>query len=460
MRVSHNLSANFDDPNLVSASGLVPVMALAERAGLYDLVGEHVRVPGPAGANVVLKVPALIAGMVAGADSIDDMDLLRHGGMDRLVAGVRAPTTLGTHLRAYSFGHVRQLDAVASRFLVDLAGQAPGLLAGADQVAYVDIDDTMRRTYGYQKQGVGYGYNKVKGLNVLIATISTPIAAPVLAGTRLRKGNVNSARGAGKFVADTLATAARAGVTGQVTMRTDSAYYNADVVAACQGAGACFSITARQDNAVTAAISRIPQDAWTGIKYPKAIWEEEEQRWISDAEVAEIPYTAFTSRRKASRVTARHIVRRVKRLNPKNMPTGQGEMFTVYRYHAVFTDSPLSMLDAEASHRDHAIVEQVIAELKDGPLAHMPSGNFSANGAWTVLTAIAFNLTPAVGTLASRRHARARIATIRTHLINVPARIAKRSRRQFLHLPTSWPWQHAWEALFTTVLGPPPAAAA
>ncbi len=454
MRVCHNLSADFDDPNLIACAGLVPVMALAQKAGLPDLVADHVAVPGSPGANADLKVATLVAGMVAGADSIEDMDLARHGGMPKVFAGCRAPTTLGTHLRGYQFGHVRQLDAVASRLLVNLAGQAPLLVGGADQVAYLDIDDTMRETHGYAKQGVGYGYTGAKGLNVQVATLSTPTAAPVIAGTRLRKGNTSSAHGAPRMIADALCTAKKAGATGLVTVRADSAYYNHDVITATSTAGAYYSVTARMDRAVTAAITRIPEHAWVGIKYPEAIWEEEEQRWISEAEVAEVPYTAFTSRPKDQHVTARLIVRRVKRLNAKSVPAGQEEMFSTHRHHGVFTNSPLSMLAAEASHRDHAIVEQVIADLKAGPLAHAPSGSFSANGAWTVLAAIAYNLTRAAATLASARHARARPATIRAQLINIPARIANRARRLRLHLPTNWPWQHPWDAMFDAALVP------
>src|SRR3954453_15742881 len=213
MQVSHSVSAVFDDLNLVSAAGLAPVLALAERAGLHQLVAEHLTVPGSAGANTVVKVPALGAGMVAGADSIDDMGLLRHGGMDRLFSEVRAPTTLGTCLRGFRFGHVRQLDAIASRLLVGLSAMAP-LRAGADQVAYVDVNDTMRETHGYQKQGVDYGYSKVKGLNALLAIVSTPVAAPVIAATRLRTGSTNSGRGACRLVTDALGTAGRAGPQG------------------------------------------------------------------------------------------------------------------------------------------------------------------------------------------------------------------------------------------------------
>jgi hypothetical protein len=459
MRVSHKLTAVFDDPNLVSVAGLAPVMALAERAGLHDLVAEHVTVPGSAGANAAVKIPAVLAGMVAGADSISDLNLLRHGGMGRLFDGMRAPTTLGTFLRAVSFGHVRQFDAVASRLLIALAKATPGL-AGADQVTYVDVDET----HGYAKQGTGYGYSGVKGLNALVATVSTPLSAPVIAATRLRRGATNSAKGAFRLIGDALATARQAGAGtapgGLITVRADSAFYNHKMVAAARRGGARFSITARMDPAVRRAIAAIGEDAWTAIKYPNAIWEEDEQRWISDAEVAEIEFTAFTSRRKAEHVPGRLIVRRVKRLNPASVPAGQTALFGEYRHHAVFTDSELSMLAAEAAHRDHAIVEQVIAELKAGPLAHLPSGKFTANAAWLVLAAMAFNLTRAAGSLAGTFHAKARTATIRAQLINIPARIASSARRLRLHLPRDWPWQTGYDQLFTATLAPPGAAAA
>jgi hypothetical protein len=232
------------------------------------------------------------------------------------------------------------------------------------------------------------------------------------------------------------------------------------MVAAARRGGARFSITARMDPAVRRAIAAIGEDAWTAIKYPNAIWEEDEQRWISDAEVAEIEFTAFTSRRKAEHVPGRLIVRRVKRLNPASVPAGQTALFGEYRHHAVFTDSELSMLAAEAAHRDHAIVEQVIAELKAGPLAHLPSGKFTANAAWLVLAAMAFNLTRAAGSLAGTFHAKARTATIRAQLINIPARIASSARRLRLHLPRDWPWQTGYDQLFTATLAPPGAAAA
>jgi len=269
MRVSHSypaISATFDDPNLVSCAGLAPAMALAQRAGLAELVADTLTLKAKGGVNAHVKVPALVAGMVAGADSIDDMDLLRHGGMQRLFNGVRAPSTLGTFLRSFTFGHVRQLDAVASRFLVGLAKNAP-ILPGAGQGVFVDIDDTIKATYGYQKQGVGYGYTKVKGLNALLAIVSTPVCAPVIAATRLRRGGTNSVRGAARLVADALVTAKACGAGGLITVRADSAYYAHDVLAAARRGGARFSVTVRMNSAVVTAISEIEESAWTPIRY-------------------------------------------------------------------------------------------------------------------------------------------------------------------------------------------------
>lgn len=268
MRVCHVKSARFDDPSLVSAAGLVPVMALAQRAGLAGLVAAHVGVPGTAGANAPGKVAAVVAGMVAGADSFEDLAVLRHGAMGRLLAGASAPTTLGTHLRAYAFGHVRQLDAVASRLLTSLAWSTP-VPAGVEQVAWVDVDDTIKAMHGYAQQGVAYGYSRVKGLNAQLAVVSTPLGAPVIAGVRLRKGNVASAHGAPKLIADAVATARRCGAAGMLTVRADSAYYQRPVVAAARAAGARFSITARSNPQITKAIASIDPDAWTAIKYPR-----------------------------------------------------------------------------------------------------------------------------------------------------------------------------------------------
>ena len=244
-------------------------------------------------------------------------------------------------------------------------------------------------------------------------------------------------------------------------VRADSAFYGRDVLAAINRAKARFSITARQDAAVKRAIAAINEDAWTTIRYPNAVFDDQLGQLVSDAEVAEVPFTAFASRGRKHAVTARQIVRRVRDQNPAHVVAdAQGELFPAWRHHAVFTDSPLVMLQAEADHRRHAIIEQVIADLKNGPLAHLPSGKFNANGAWLVLASMAFNLTRAAGALASHFHARATTATIRRQLINVPARPVRSARRTTLRLPESWPWADAWLALFTGALGPPSTAVA
>jgi hypothetical protein len=280
----------------------------------------------------------------------------------------------------------------------------------------------------------------------------------VIAATRLRKGPSNSARGAAAFVTETLRTARACGASGLLVLRADSAFYGADVVGACRTLGARFSITVRMNASVKTAIARIDDDAWTAIKYPQALWDEEGQCWISDAEIAEISYTAFTSRPKKLQVTARLIVRRVKRLSQAAVPDGQGTLFDTWRYHAAFTDSLLSLNDAERDHRRHAVVEQVIADIKNSAFAHAPSGRFQANAAWLTLAALAHNLTRAAGALASAFHARATTATIRDHLVNVPARLARSARRLTLHLPERRPWSEDFSQLFRAVHTPPPTA--
>jgi hypothetical protein len=456
--------ASFDDPDLVSHAGLVPVMALADRAGLADLAAEHVRPGGDCGVNAHLKVPCLVAGMAAGADSIDDMDLLRHGAMSTLFGGVRAPSTLGSHLRCYTWGNVAQLEKAGREFLSALAREAP-LLPGAGTLAFIDIDSMQKRVYGHRKQGARFGHTKiqgksllVRGLNALAAVISTPIAAPVIAATRLRGGNAASARGAASLAVRAVGTARDCGCTGEIIVRLDSAYYNAAVIGAVRGQGARFSVTAPVNSSIRAAIAAIGEDAWTAIRYPHAVWDDQLDAWISDAEVAEAEYTAFASK-KGQAVTARLIVRRVRDLNNK-AGAGQDELFPVWRYHAVFTDSPFERVQAEGQHRGHAVVEQVFADVTSGPLAHMPSGVFAANAAWLSITAMAHNLLRAAGALASLPLAKARAATIRRDLIAVAARTARHGRGHItLHLPQAWHREQEWLNLWDAACGPPAAAA-
>jgi len=472
MRLLHDLAkthACFDDPNLVSRAGLVPVMALAQGCGLGDLAGRHVVIGRPGGVNADLKVGCLVAGMAAGADSIDDMDVLRHGAMAWLFGGVRAPSTLGTFLRSFTWGNARQLEAVHRAFLAELARRAP-LLPGKDVVAFVDIDSWQKRVFGYHKHGAAFGYTKisgksllVRGLNVLAATISTPLAAPVIAAARLRGGSAASARGVASFITEAIGTACDTGCRGTIVVRMDSAYYSSAAVWAVRRAGAYFSVTAQLNASVQKAIAAIPADAWTPIAYPRALWDDQLGCWISDAEVAEVKYTAFTSHqhrgRKPAPLTARLIVRRVRDVNTA-AGTGQDELFPVWRYHALFTDSPFVMIQAEEHHRGHAIIEQIFADWNDGPLAHLPSGSFPANAAWLACAAITGNLLRAAAALASLTCAKARGATIRRDLINVAARTARHGRGHLtLHLPEGWHHRQEWLNLFEAACGPPAAPA-
>jgi hypothetical protein len=448
----------FDDPNLVSSAGLVPMVALAESTGLRALAQEHLSVPTDKGANAGLKVASLVAGMVAGADSIDDMALLRHGGMGRVFTRAYAPSTLGSFLRAFTFGHVRQLDAVASRFLTGLGKQAPllGSSRTVEEHVLVDVDDTIIEVHGYAKQGAGFGYSGVRGLNALLATVTTTDTAPVVVAQRLRKGSCGSPRGAKRLVTDALKTV-RTLSRAKPLVRADSAFYGRGLVGAAVRAGADVSVTVRLDPKVKAAIAAIAEDAWKTIEYTDAVFDETTGRWISRAEVAEIDFTAFSAQKKADQVPGRLVVRRIPDLNPK-ANHGQETLFDTWRFHAFFTTTQPGVLDtvaADKTHRGHAVIEQVHADLKNSALAHLPSGRFAANAAWLVLAVIAFNLTRTAATLTGPALARATTATIRRKLITVPARIASSARRITLHLPTAWPWEMAWTRLFANTCGPP-----
>jgi Transposase DDE domain group 1 len=252
-------------------------------------------------------------------------------------------------------------------------------------------------------------------------------------------------------VKQAVTTARSAGATGQILVRGDSAFGSGAVVSACRKAGANFSLTLQSNPKLQAAIDTIGDDEWTPVRYPGAVFDEQTGRWISNAEVAETTYTAFETT--THKVTARLIVRRVRELNPA--PPGQEELFPIWRYHAFLTDTDLPTVAADLTHRRHAIIEQLFADLIDGPLAHMPSGRFPANAAWLTLAAMTHNLIRAAACLTDQRYAKARTATIRRDLINIPARLAHRARRILLHLPARWPWQQHWQTLFTNVHPPP-----
>lgn len=462
MRSSHEWALDaprFDERSLVSCAGLVPVLELAAQTGLEPLLA-RVRFKASkvrsGGVNPAGKLGCVIAGMVAGADYIQDVDLLRSGGMPQLFGGVYASSTVGILLREFTFGHTRQLASAARAHLVALAERTP-VLAGADQRVFLDIDSLLRPVYGHTKQGASFGHTKIagrqvlrRGLSPLATTLSTPSAAPVVAGIRLRAGKAGSGKGAASMVTDAITTARTAAPGCDILVRGDSAFGNSHVLAAARAGGAHFSVVLTKTPAVNRAIAAIDDNAWTPVHYPGAVEDPDTGELISDAEVAEISYTAFTTTKHP--VTARLIVRRVRDRNH------QETLFPVWRYHPFFTDNPEPIAEADLTHRGHAIIETVFSDLIDGPLAHLPSGSFAANSAWAICAAMAHNLLRAAATL-TRPLAPARGATLRRKLINIPARLVRPQRRAVLRLPAYWPWASPWLTLWHNVFraraGPP-----
>jgi len=370
-------SAVFDERNLVSAAGLVPVLELAEQTGLSGLIAEHVRLPSTrvrSGAvNPAGKLTSIVAGMMCGADCIDDVNVLRAGGTPRVFDEVYAPSTLGIFLREFTFGHANQLAAVARAHLVTLAARVP-LLADIEQRAFVDIDSLLRPVYGHAKQGASFGHAKIagrallrRGLSPQITTISTATAAPVIAEARLRSGKAGSGRAAARQVKQAITTTRKCGA-GKIMVRGDSAFGTKKVIAACLEEGVEFSLSVSRNKRINAAIEAIDEDAYTPVHYPGAVADPDTGALISDAEVAETPYTLRLGCGRT--ITGRLVVRRVK---DARYPDG---LFPVWRYHPFVTNSDLPTTEADLTHRRHAIIETTFADLIDGPLAHIPSGLF------------------------------------------------------------------------------------
>ena len=294
----------------------------------------------------------------------------------------RAPSTVGSWLRAHKWSNVRELDAVCRELLARLwaAGAGPADLAGP---LTIDLDSSIVPVYGRGKQGAAFGYTKVRGYHPQFATCAQ---TGMVLFSRLRGGSAGAARGAKSFLTETVSRVRDAGATGQLTVRADSAFYSRAVLGTAVKLGVEFSVTARQDKKIRAAIDAIPEDAWTPIPY----WLSSPE--VSGADVAETTYTAFSGK---DAITVRLVVRRV-----RPTPGTQLALFTTWDYHAFVTNRPGDMLEVEADHRRHAVVEQRIAELKSAGLAHLPSGKFMANAAWLALTVMAHNLARAVGRLA------------------------------------------------------------
>jgi hypothetical protein len=487
VRSSHNFSvgsAIFDDDNLVSSAGLVPVMELASQTGLRQSLSRHVRMGSArvvsGAANPAGKLEAIVAGMLCGADSFDDLELLRAGGVPTVFDGVYASSTLGIFLREFGYAHTQQLAAAARENLIALAHRTP-VLEGIDEMAYLDIDSMLRPVYGHGKEGASFGHAKVagrqvlrRGLSPLITTLCTQTSAPVVAEMRLRSGRTASGKNAASQIRPAIKTARACGATGKILVRGDSAYGNRNVIEAAVDGGVWFSLTLARNRRVDRAIASIPDHAWTPVHYPGAVVDPDTGELISDAEVAEIVYIMVCDRYE---VTGRLVVRRVKDGNHLDA------LFPVWRHHPFFTNSDLPVVTADITHRRHAVIETLNSDVIDGPLAHLPSKVFAANYAWTVCAQIAHNLLRAAATLttaaplappagllpdddritaAAGDLRAARGATLRRKIINTPARFARPAGRPTLHLPSYWPWQQQWMNLWTNVIGHtlPPARAA
>jgi hypothetical protein len=418
----------FDDERVVSDAGVMLVATLAQRLGIESLAGRLVRLrrDRPGAANAGRKVMALIYAMVLGADSIDDTGVLRAGRTRRLLGGwLPAPSTLGTFLRAFTFGHVRQLDKLLGQALERAwaAGAGPG-----DGRLVIDVDSFVGEVCGRLKQGAAYGYTRLLGYHPILATRADTRETLHI---RLRKGSANSQKGMLRFTDELIARVTRAGATGVKLLRADSGFWNVKVFERLEKAGWQYSIGVRNIKKVKAAVEAIAEDAWQRIDYPEE----------GEAQIAETVYGG-----------RRLIVRRTRLVG------AQAELWPDWRHFAFITNRTDGIEIVEAEHRDHAVVEQVIADLKDQALAHFPSGHFYANAAWTVLGALAHNLLRWTQLLGLPDTTIRAARTLRRRLLAIPGRLARHARGWTLHLPARWPWHGDYISALNAIRALPAAA--
>jgi hypothetical protein len=408
------LDTCFDDTHAVANAGLLLPATLAERLGIEQAADQVIDLGERAGAyRPGRKLLTLVHAMLAGGDCIDDADLLRCGQTASVLGHrVMAPSTLGTFLRSFTFGHVRQLDRLTEQTLKRAwaAGAGPG-----DGPMTMDLDSTVCQVHGDHKQGAAYGYTHTLGYHPLVATRAD--SGEVL-HARQRTGRANTARGAARFVDELAGRVRRAGASGELTMRMDSGFWSAKTIKTCRRHKICFSITVRQTKPIRAVITTISEDAWTPIVYP-------------DGGVAQVAETRYQGERL--------IVRRTRLVG------AQAELFPNWRYHAFVTDRPGTAVWLDQDHRRHATVELCIRDLKDGVgLRHHPSGKFAANAAWLVIATLAHNLLRWITQIGLGARGELVVAkTLRRSLLALPGRITRSARRYRLHLPADWPWA-AW----------------
>jgi hypothetical protein len=419
----------FDDERAVANAGVMLPALLARRLGLEQLVDQTVRLGDRAGgANSGRKVMTMVSAMALGADCIEDCDILRSGQTAAVLGHrVAAPSTLGTFLRSFTFGHVRQLDRVLADSLSRAwaAGAGPG-----DDRLVVDVDSFVGEVHGYDKQGAGFGYTGRRGYHPILATRA---GTGEVLHIRARKGSANTARGALRFVEELIPRIDRAGATGPKLLRADSGFWNKKIMARLQTAGWTYSIGVRQQKHIKAAIAAIDEDDWQSLDdYPQD----------GEAQIAETILGA----------DQRLIVRRTRLLG------AQAELWPDWRHFAFLTNRTEPIALVESEHRQHAVVELAIRDLKDQALADFPSGKYMANAAWTVIAALAHNLLRWTHLIALPGHTVRTARTLRRRLLTIPARLTRTARKTTLRMPARWPWAHdLLSALARLRALPPPA---
>lgn len=418
----------FDDQRAVANAGVMLPALLAGRLGIEALVDAQVDLGDrPGAANPGRKVMTMVSAMALGADCIEDCAVLRSGQTSAVLGHrVVAPSTLGTFLRAFTFGHVRQLDRVLADSLARAwtAGAGPG-----SERLVVDVDSFVGEVHGHAKQGASFGYTHKRGYHPILATRAD--TGEVL-HIRCRKGSANTARGALRFVEELIPRVARAGATGPKLLRADSGFWKKKTMARLQAAGWTYSIGVRQQKHIKAAIQGIPEQDWQALEdYPEAGEAQIAQTMLGDQ---------------------RLVVRRTRLLG------AQAELWPDWRHFAFLTNrtDPLEIVEAE--HRQHAVVELAIRDLKDQALAHFPSGKFYANAAWTVIAALAHNVLRWTHLLALPDQTVRTASTLRRRLLSVPGRLTRSGRRQTLRMPARWPWAQDFLDALTRIRALPPPA--
>ncbi len=409
----------FDEPSLVADAGLIVPATLMVRLGLEAIVNRMLRLQGRVGGSRPgRKVLTLVAAILAGANHIDHADKLRAGATQKILPfKVMAPSTLGTFLRAFTFGHIRQLDSVIAEAIRRAwhFGAGPG-----SAPVTLDVDSTICEVHGDHKQGAAYGYTKVLGYHPLLATRAD--TGEVL-HARLRKGS--SQRGTKRFIEELVARVRRCGAKGALTLRADAGFFSYALIDTLDRLKVRYSITLQITPRVQRFIDAIEEAAFEPISYPDS----------GEAQVAE---TTYVAQRRGGARRMRLVVRRTRLSDPR-----QQQLWPAWRYHCFVTNVDLGTVDADAFHRDHATVELAIRDLKEGSgLEHCPSGKFFANAAWLGCAVLAHDLVRWTARL-GKIHPQSELTvarTVRMRVLALPGRLVNRSGRQTLRLPSRWPW--------------------